>query len=395
MSDPESGRLLIADDEVAQVTALVRTLQEEGYAVTGTHSAQEALSALRSQRFDILVTDLMMPDMDGVALLRAAQAIEPDLVGIVMTGHGTIDTAVEAMKNGALDYILKPFRLTAMLPVLSRALTVRRLRLENAALLQRLADRTTELEAMNRELRSANRELEAFSSTVSHDLRQPLNVILGFAELLLSEGPGVLNSKQKEYLRDIHGGGRRLFQLTDDLLRFSRLGRDSLTLEHVDVLTLVQSVVADLRATEDGREAVIRVGPMPNATADPALLKQVFTNLLSNAIKFRLPNGPALIEISGWQESGQCAYSVRDNGIGFDMKHAERLFGLFQRLPDTEQVEGNGVGLSITQRIVERHGGRIFAEAEKGKGARFTFTLPVAQEATGERADREATTKQT
>jgi len=141
MIEPSGARILIVDDEAAQVTALARTLQHEGYLPTGAHSGQEALDLLRADRFEILVTDLMMPGMDGVALLRAAQQIDGDLVGILMTGHGTLASAVDAMKSGALDYILKPFNLTTILPILSRAVAVRRLRLENAALTQRLAER--------------------------------------------------------------------------------------------------------------------------------------------------------------------------------------------------------------------------------------------------------------
>ena len=376
MSSPESARLLIVDDEVAQVSALMRALQNRGFELTGVHSSAEALAALRAERFDVLLTDLIMPDMDGVELLRAAQQLDHDLVCILMTGHGTIDTAVEAMKSGALDYILKPFNLGIILPVLSRALTVRRLRVENAALVQRLAERNTELEKINRELRSVHRELEAFTSTVSHDLRRPLHSMVGFAELLLSETPGPLTAKQKGYLREIHGSGRRLFDLTDVLLRFARLGRQSLATQLVDVSALVSSVVAELSAAERGRQVDIRIGPLPNVSADASLLKQVFSNLLSNALKFTRPSNHPIVEVSGWREDGVCAYCVRDNGIGFDIQKADNLFGLFQRMPGSERFEGNGVGLSISQRIIERHGGRITAEAHPGEGARFTFTLP-------------------
>ena len=376
MSTAEPARLLIVDDEPAQVTTLMRALQNRGFALTGVHSATEALSALRAERFDVVLTDLMMPDMDGVELLRAAQQLDPDLVGIVMTGHGTIDTAVEAMKSGALDYILKPFNLGTILPVLSRALTVRRLRVENALLLQRVAERNAELEKMNRELRSVHRELEAFTSTVSHDLRRPLHAMVGFSELLLSETPGPLNTKQKGYIREIHGSGQRLFELTDVLLRFARLGRQALSTQQVDVSALVRSVVTELNTSEGRRSVDIRIGALPNVSADASLLKQVFSNLLSNAMKFTRPCNHPIVEVSGWLEDRDCVYCVRDNGVGFDMGKADNLFGLFQRLPGSERFEGNGVGLSISQRIIERHGGRISAEAHVGEGARFTFTLP-------------------
>ena len=372
----ERARVLVVDDEPAQVLALVRTLSHEGYGPTGANGAEEALQHLRSARYDILVTDLLMPGMNGVELLRAAQAMDADLVAIVMTGHGTIDTAVQAMKGGALDYILKPFNLSTIVPVLERATTVRNLRLENAALTHRVAERNAELEEANRQLQAANRELEAFTSTVSHDLRQPLNAMVGFADFLTSEKPGVLNAAQKEYLGDICAAGHRLFQLIDDLLRFSRAGRQELVRERVDVGALVASVVQELRATQDRADLDVRVAVLPRAVADPRLLRQVFVNLLANACKFTRDSHPAVVEIEGRWDSGDSTYSISDNGVGFDMSNAAKLFGVFQRLHAQEQFEGTGVGLSIVQRIVERHGGRISAEAQPGKGAKFVLRLP-------------------
>jgi len=383
MNPAPLARLLIVDDESAQVIALCRTLALEGYATAGAGSGPEALCALRTAAadraaaFDVLVTDLMMPGMDGIALLRAAQEIDPDLVGLLMTGHGTVDTAVEAMKSGALDYILKPFNLRTIIPVLSRALAVRRLRLENAALLQRLANRTTELEAANRELQRANKELEAFTYSVSHDLRQPLNGMIGFAGFLVSEKPGPLNDRQKEFLGNIHRGGQQLLRLTDELLNFSRLGQQPLERETVNVGTMVREILHQLRDAEPHRNVELRVSALPDARADCALLRQVLVNLLSNAFKFtrRVPN--PLIEVDGRQRAGECAYTIRDNGAGFDMRNAQRLFTIFHRLHSDRDFEGYGVGLSIAQRIVERHGGRIWAEAAVGQGAKFTFTLPA------------------
>jgi signal transduction histidine kinase len=374
LSHIPAPRLLIVDDEARLVEALCGLLQAKGYATTGVGSGREALEHLNTAsdpaaRFDVLITDLMMPNMDGIALLRAAGDLNPDLVSIVMTGHGTIDTAVEAMQAGALDYILKPFNLAGIMPVLSRALAVRELRQRNAALARQVAQHANELEAKNR-------ELQAFTHTVSHDLRQPLNGVIGFAELLLSEKPGPLNPKQKEYLGDIYNGGHQLLRLIADLLQFSRLGQQPLEKSPIPMTDLVWEIANPMKAAEPNRCIELRVGPLPEVSGDPSLIRQVLVNLLSNAFKFTRRVPKATIEISGEQTQGGLTYRVIDNGAGFDMGTAERLFSIFHRLHGEGDFEGTGVGLSIVQRIIERHGGKIAAHAEVDRGATFTFTLP-------------------
>jgi signal transduction histidine kinase len=377
------ARLLIVDDERDLLMAFCRVLEAEGYSAMGAASGLEALSALRaaaadeSSRFDILITDLMMPFMDGIALLREARNIDGDLVSIIMTGHGTIGTAVEAMKGGALDYILKPFNLSVVAPVLARAMAVRHLRRENAALVQQVANRSAELEAANRDLRGANKELDAFAHSVSHDLRQPLNYIIGFSEFLITEKPGALNAKQKEILGDIHHGGNHLLRLTDDLLQFSRLSQHALKKEDVNMESLVWEILRMMQSAEAPRKFELHVGPLPNVSADPSLLRQVLVNLLANAFKFTRRVATPVIEVFGQIRVCEATYCIRDNGAGFDMANSKRLFSIFQRLHGEEEFEGTGVGLSIVQRIVERHGGTITAEAAVDRGATFTFALPT------------------
>jgi len=370
-------RLLIVDDERAQMIALCRTLEIEGYTTTGESSPNEALERLRRERFDVLITDLQMDELDGIALLRAAHSIDSDLAGIVMTGHGTIDTAVEAMKSGALDFIQKPFNLNDITSTLSRTLAVRQLRLENGALMRRVTERSAELEAANRQLLAANRELEAFTRTVSHDLRSPLGTIIGFAELLLQGRAGALTDQQRDYTGEIFEGGRRLLRLTDELLRFARLGHRPLQKERVDVNHIVSEVVRELRTAEPQRTVTVNVGSLPELGADPVLLRQAFTNLLSNAFKFTQRTPAANIDVQGHREGEYCVYVIADNGAGFDMQQADRLFTLFQRLHGEDEFGGTGVGLSIVQRIVEKHGGQIDAQGYVGKGARFTLRLPA------------------
>jgi signal transduction histidine kinase len=363
------ARLLIVDDEPAHTKALCDTLHAEGYETAGFTTGMAALEALRPGHFDLLLTDLAMPEMDGIALLRAAQGLDPDLVGIIMTGEGTIATAVEAMKVGALDYILKPFRLSAVLPVLNRALSVRRLRRENAELQGRLRERAAELEA-------ANRELDSFAHSVSHDLRSPLRAVIGFAIIVAQDYSAQLPAEGRELLADAIGAAKRMDQLIDDLLRFARASQQTLRKQGVNVTALVEEVLGDVRSEHPSRRVEVLVSDLPDIVADRALLKQVFTNLLSNAFKFTRDRERAVVEVGGRDEEDQRIYFVRDNGAGFDMQYAKRLFGVFQRMHRRDEFEGTGVGLSLAHRIIERHGGRMWADAEVDRGATFHFSLP-------------------
>lgn len=369
MPDAPAARILIVDDEAAQMKALCETLRDHDYETVGFTSGKDALAALREAKFDLFLTDLMMPEMDGVTLLRAALESDSNLVGILMTGHGTIDTAVEAMKAGALDYILKPFKLSVILPVLSRALTVRRLRIENAKLEQRVRRHTAELEA-------ANKELEAFSYSISHDLRAPLRHVDGFANILLEKFSSDLPDEAQRLLSSVSNGARHMGRLTDDLLRFSRLSRQPLSKRPVNLSSLVQQVLEELRKEQPDRRVEVYAGELPDCVGDPSLLRQVLVNLLSNAFKFTRQKEKAIVEVGCDPQEGERVYFIRDNGVGFDLTHAQKLFGVFQRMHREEEFEGTGVGLSIVQRIIQRHGGRVWAEAELDKGATFYFTLP-------------------
>ncbi|MBP1094521.1 sensor histidine kinase [Bradyrhizobium diazoefficiens] len=363
------ARILVVDDEAAQMRALCDTLPAEDYDAVGFTDARSALAELQRTKCDLLLADLMMPGMDGIELLRAAREIDPHLVGIIMTGDGTIATAVEAMKAGALDYILKPFKLSVVIPVLERALAVRRLHLENAELALRVRERTLELEA-------ANRELEAFAYSVAHDLRGPLSVIVGYAETLIEDHSAQWPDQPRQLAGAILASGEHMQRLIDGLLRLSRFGRQPLSKGPVDTRALVGEVVDELRRQHAGREVFVHVGEIPGCVGDQALLRQVLVNLLSNAFKFTRTREKPLVTVIGWTEGRETVYCVRDNGAGFDMQQADKLFAAFQRFHDSDEYEGTGIGLSIASRIVQRHGGRIWASAEVGKGAAFYFSIP-------------------
>jgi two-component system sensor histidine kinase/response regulator len=374
MTPKPTGRLLVVDDEAPLMTALGHTLRDEGYAVTGVTSGAEAIAALSRGPFDLIMTDLMMPQMDGITLLTEALVIDPGLAVIVMTGHGSIPSAVSAMKAGAIDYILKPFKLSVMLPVLERALLIRGLRVKNAALERRVRQRTTELEM-------ANQELEAFCSSVSHDLRTPLRTIAGFVEILRGRPAAGLPPEVRRLVDLIDQGTTEMGALIAGLLDLSRLGLHALTRTSLEMAPLCEEVFQALKSDCAERQIELRLQPLPAAYADAALLRVVLTNLLSNAIKYTRPRAQALIEIGvePEEDDGTPAYFVRDNGVGFDLNDADKLFGTFQRLHHAHEFEGTGVGLATVRRIVERHGGRVWADAVPGAGATFYFTLPMPE----------------
>lgn len=242
------------------------------------------------------------------------------------------------------------------------------LRETESELEQRVIERTAQLEA-------ANKELEAFSYSVSHDLRAPLRGIDGFSQAVLEDFGGQLPEEGQRYLQTIRQGAQRMGILIDDLLTFSRLSRAPVMKQEVNTVHLVRGVLTELTAQQAGREIELTVGDLPNCQGDPALLKQVWVNLLSNAIKYTRNRERAVVEIGFAPENGGGAFFVRDNGTGFDMRYAGKLFGVFQRLHRAEEYEGTGVGLAIVQRVVHRHGGRVWAEAAIDNGATFYFTL--------------------
>lgn len=226
------------------------------------------------------------------------------------------------------------------------------------------------------DLQAANRELEAFAYSVSHDLRAPLRAIDGFSRVLASNFEAELSDEARRYLGLISKNTREMGQLIDDLLSFSRINKQSLNVDTVEPDWFVPVILRDLLRENEGREIEIVRQPLPACKGDYNLLKQVFTNLLSNAFKFTRTREKARIEINGAVDGDEAVYSIKDNGVGFDMKYANKLFGVFQRLHLAEEFEGTGVGLAIVQRIIHRHGGRVWAESEPDRGAAFYFTIP-------------------
>lgn len=253
------------------------------------------------------------------------------------------------------------------------AAELHKLRQEKADLERRLADR-------GRELEGAVRELEEFAYSISHDLRAPLRAVTAFSRIVVEDHGPALPAEAQRLLGQVSTNAARMEQLIEELLRFSRLNRQPFNAREVDMTSLAAAAMADVRGPDEisgeGKRVVeVSLSTLPPAVGDSALLRQVWVNLLGNAWKFTRNSFPAVIETGCARQGGENAYFVRDNGAGFDLQYAKRLFGVFQRFHRADEFEGSGVGLAMVQRIITRHGGRIWAETAPGEGATFYFTL--------------------
>ncbi|SCZ62887.1 sensor histidine kinase [Thiohalomonas denitrificans] len=243
---------------------------------------------------------------------------------------------------------------------------------------QQLEQAHHSLESRSRELEQANDELEAFTYSVSHDLRAPLRALNGFSEILEEDYAGSLDDEGREYLKRISGNALRMNELIDAMLRLTKISRHEMRLENIDLSAMAAEVIDELRGSEPEREVEVRIEPGLVARADPELIKIVLTNLLGNAWKYTAgTSGPQIEFGRGPAQPGYETFIVRDNGAGFDMEHTHGLFTPFRRLHSKEEFAGTGIGLATVARVIRRHGGRVGAEGEVGKGSAFRFTLPA------------------
>jgi len=280
-------------------------------------------------------------------------------------------TALRDAQNAIIGYLLIGTDNTARKQA-EEALHERNMEIHqlNIKLEERVQRRTAELEA-------ANQELEAFAYSVSHDLRSPLRAIDGFSRKVLMGYGDKLDDEARRQLQVVRDNAQSMGKLIDDLLAFSRMGRREMDLQPLDMDAMVRSVADELRAAEPQRAIEFAFSPLPRACGDAAMLRQVWVNLLANAIKFSRQRPVAHIDVGGQTEGGEVIYWVKDDGAGFDMQYAGKLFGVFQRLHRQDEFEGTGVGLAIAQRILHRHNGRIWGEGKPDAGATFSFSLPL------------------
>ncbi|MGB8355750.1 MAG: response regulator [Chthoniobacteraceae bacterium] len=416
-TDPTNSEveILIVEDSLTQAEQLKYTLEQHGYRHSVARNGREALDSIGLRGPTLVISDVMMPEMDGYELCHRIKSDEKlkKIPVILLTSLSDPTEVVKGLESGADSFIFKPYDADYLLARVAYILANRHLRESEShqmgveiffagrkffitsdrlqilnlllstyeAAIQKNKELTAtqdKLRHLNETLELANKELEAFSYSVSHDLRAPLRHIDGFSKVLLMSYLDQLPAKAQSLLQSVSERTKYMGQLIDELLNFSRLARQPVGKHRVILADLVQQALDELVPEQKDREVEVRTGDLPDCVGDAVLLKQVLINLLSNAFKFTRKKEHALIEIGSGpgDKPGEVLYFVRDNGAGFDMEYATKLFGVFQRMHRATEFEGTGVGLSIVQRIIHRHGGRIWAEAKVDHGAAFYFTLP-------------------
>ena len=385
----DPAKILVVEDESGMRTTLVANLEEAGYRVTGCNRGKDAMHYVEKDAPDVVIADLRLPDGSGLEILESLKEIKPEASFILVTGYASLETAVAALNQGAYAYISKPFNMDEVHATIRNALRQQRLLLENQRLVEdlqltnkNLADEVAErarteeaLAERSAALEAANKELEAFSYSVSHDLRAPLRSIDGFSQALLEDYVEKLDGQGKDYLTRIRAASQRMGHLIDDLLNLSRFTRTEMRRETVNLSELAKDLARELKQSDPQRQVDFAIQEGLEVKGDPRLLRVALENLFSNAWKFTSKHPRARIEFGVAQRDGKPTYFVRDDGAGFDMAYQGKLFGAFQRLHKATEFYGTGVGLATVQRIIRRHGGEIWAEAEVEKGATFYFTL--------------------
>ena len=375
--------IIVVEDERGVRATLCGILEDAGYRVIGLESGTEALEAIRGGEFDAVITDIRLPDVGGLEVLELGKEINPDAAVIMITGYASVETAIDAVNQGAYAYFVKPVSPDEIKTAIANALKQQRLLQENKRLVESLQRSNKLLFETNEELRKATQAKSEFLAQMSHELRTPLNVVIGFSELMLDRVPGKINKEQRRCLNDILSSGKHLLSLINDILDLSKIesGKMALRLRDfslTDVLEPLRSVMMSMiTPRKQSLEVEVAEGLSP-VRADKAKIRQVLLNLLSNSTRFT-PDGGKL-RIEAVRDDNWCQVRVIDTGIGIKKENQERIFEPFCQLdsPLTEEKSGTGLGLTIAKQIIEKHGGRIWVESGYGKGSRFTFTVPLA-----------------
>ncbi|HEY7641386.1 MAG TPA: ATP-binding protein [Steroidobacteraceae bacterium] len=394
-ADPRVNILLV-DDEPANLHALQAVLEPLEQNLIVASSGTQALRQVLEHDFAVILLDVQMPDMSGIETAAMIRERERSKTTPIIFLTGVVKTAEMMFKGysaGAVDYLMKPVIsgvLRAKVEVFVELAQVRQ------SLHQEIAERTRiggemarlnmVLEQRNEDLTAANSDLEAFSHSVSHDLRMPLRHIQAYVSMIEESALSKLSPDEQRRLQGVREAAQRMSQLIDDLLAFSRIGRTAMRKAPVDLNALVQAVIAELQPELKTRKVEWTLQQLPYISGDRALLHQVFLNLLANAVKYTRTRAEARIQVFAVEQDDEIIVGVKDNGVGFDPAYSDKLFGVFQRLHSATDFEGTGVGLANVRRIVQRHGGRTWAESALNEGATFYFSLPAPGKAESDMA---------
>ena len=373
-------KILVVDDEgdVRELLSIALT-EVEGFSVQLAENGEEALRKIERESFDLVLTDLKMPKMDGLQLLSEIVDSKPEVLTVLMTGYGSINSALEAIRGGASDYLMKPVDIAELVVRLQKVL-------EDRQRFVKLRDWAAQLEKVNQELKKLDEMKSEFISLASHELRTPLTSIRSAIQLMLNGKTGKINQTQKEFLSISEVNVNRLTKIVNNLLDLSQIksGRIEMKCEDMDLTELTEFIVACFKPQAAGKAVDLRSDIQEGfrtVYGDREMVEKIFTNLIGNAVKFTPERGEVIVSARVNEEENKALISVRDTGIGIRKDQLEGLFKRFHQMEDSSRqcMDGTGLGLALTKGLVEAQGGEIWAESELGKGSIFSFTLPFSK----------------
>jgi two-component system, sensor histidine kinase and response regulator len=382
----DKATILIIDDKPSNIYVLEKLLEKPDRILLSATTGRNGLMLALENSIDLIFLDVQMPEMNGfeVAQILKSNKRTRDIPIIFQSAEmKERQSIMKGFEEGAVDYLAKPLdpELTkAKVSVLLKIQMQKKELIEKNNSLEKAEAEITklngELEKKIAELEMANKEMESFSYSVSHDLRAPIRSLEGYSKILIEDYATTMDAEANRLLQIIRNNARKMDTLINDLLEFSRLGKKEVQKSSINTEQLVRNIVNEISPVVNNH-AKVQFHSLPPANADYTLIKQVWVNLISNGLKYSAKKKEPLIEIGSHSQAAETVYYVKDNGAGFDMQYADKLFGVFQRLHKPTEFEGTGVGLAIVQRIVLKHGGRVWGEGKPQEGATFYFSLPT------------------